>query len=561
MHFYHLTLTLLAQHRDNVPSDLFDTLPSILSCADRDAKSPVPQPPQPPRRRSSRTVSHSHSATAITAKHNNVPPTPLRSPKHSERKSQTSQPDARFGPVTIEDPHDEKVTQCGQGILHFFRDTDGDEWTPDSLSLLQDSQSKKDLGKLLCILAVPSYLSTKDLVSFIRFDPAKAQARILRDNALNKYTVVLKFRHRKDAHDFYQHYNGRQFNALEPEICHVVYLQPSGMLDALVTTTSQPSLDETMSIMRPPGTHEMPTCPVCLERMDEGNTGLRTMLCEHTSQCYCLSKWGDTNCPTCLYSQKPVHEGPSTSGTSRSVPKADQACFACGSKESLWICMICGHIGCGRYQDAHAYDHYMETGHMYALEIESQNVWDYGGDGYVHRLIQNQVDGRVVEFPSSTSTVDNRTVSKQKMEAMANEYTYLLTSQLDTQRTFYEDQVEAAQIQLSTLTAQVNELSGDVDSLRVTQKGLDEEKQDVEKQLGQARRDHGRVKRRLETVNRKREEMERDWREEKELTESLAKNCEAAKKQAALKQLAVDKIMERVSELMTQLESQSEEAS
>lgn len=56
-------------------------------------------------------------------------------------------------------------------------------------------------------------------------------------------------------------------------------------------------------------------------------------------------------------------------------------CFVCGATDSLWICMVCGHIGCGRYQDAHAYDHYMETKHSYALEIETQHVWDYVGDG------------------------------------------------------------------------------------------------------------------------------------------------------------------------------------
>jgi BRCA1-associated protein len=26
--------------------------------------------------------------------------------------------------------------------------------------------------------------------------------------------------------------------------------------------------------------------------------------------------------------------------------------------------------------------------HLYALELETQRVWDYAGDGYVHRLIQ-----------------------------------------------------------------------------------------------------------------------------------------------------------------------------
>jgi BRCA1-associated protein len=67
--------------------------------------------------------------------------------------------------------------------------------------------------------------------------------------------------------------------------------------------------------------------------------------------------------------------------------------------------MVCGHIGCGRYQEAHAYDHYMETCHLFALEIDTQRVWDYEGDGYVHRLLQNTVDGKLVEFPGSSSSL------------------------------------------------------------------------------------------------------------------------------------------------------------
>lgn len=70
--------------------------------------------------------------------------------------------------------------------------------------------------------------------------------------------------------------------------------------------------------------------------------------------------------------------------------------------------MICGHIGCGRYNDAHAYHHYMETNHLYALELETQRVWDYAGDGYVHRLIQNTIDGKLVELPGATSDDNQR---------------------------------------------------------------------------------------------------------------------------------------------------------
>jgi BRCA1-associated protein len=83
-------------------------------------------------------------------------------------------------------------------------------------------------------------------------------------------------------------------------------------------------------------------------------------------------------------------------------------CFVCGATESLWICLICGHIGCGRYNDAHAYHHYMETNHLYALELETQRVWDYAGDGYVHRLIQNTIDGKLVELPGANNDDNQR---------------------------------------------------------------------------------------------------------------------------------------------------------
>lgn len=67
--------------------------------------------------------------------------------------------------------------------------------------------------------------------------------------------------------------------------------------------------------------------------------------------------------------------------------------------QDLWICLICGHVGCGRYKAKHSIDHWKESSHVYALELETQRVWDYVGDGYVHRLIQSKTDGKLVEVP------------------------------------------------------------------------------------------------------------------------------------------------------------------
>ena len=37
---------------------------------------------------------------------------------------------------------------------------------------------------------------------------------------------------------------------------------------------------------------------------------------------------------------------------------------------------------------------------MYAMEIETKKVWDFSKENYVNRLIQNEIDGKLVEFGS-----------------------------------------------------------------------------------------------------------------------------------------------------------------
>lgn len=120
----------------------------------------------------------------------------------------------------------------------------------------------------------------------------------------------------------------------------------------------------------PPGHTELPICPVCLERMDESVDGVLTILCNHAFHASCLEKWGDSTCPVCRCVQSPE-----TAETSE--------CESCGtgapSPDALWICLICGHVGCGRYQGGHAALHYRESGHCYALQLGSHRVWDYKG--------------------------------------------------------------------------------------------------------------------------------------------------------------------------------------
>lgn len=54
---------------------------------------------------------------------------------------------------------------------------------------------------------------------------------------------------------------------------------------------------------------------------------------------------------------------------------------------NLWICLVCGFCGCGGGSSNHSREHYLTTLHAYAINSSSRRVWDYAGEGYVHRLI------------------------------------------------------------------------------------------------------------------------------------------------------------------------------
>jgi BRCA1-associated protein len=185
--------------------------------------------------------------------------------------------------------------------------------------------------------------------------------------------------------------------------------------------------------------------------MDE-TTGLLIILCQHVFHCQCLEKWKGTGCPVCRYTQSSYALGPSSlARASAEGADAQNACSVCGAEQNVWICLICGNVGCGRYDSAHAFAHWEETHHSFAMDVSTQHVWDYAGDGYVHRLIQNKGDGKLMDLPGVGKLPGQQLeafgadmVPREKMEAMGNEYTYLLTSQLEGQRLYFEEQLDRA---------------------------------------------------------------------------------------------------------------------
>lgn len=196
---------------------------------------------------------------------------------------------------------------------------------------------------------------------------------------------------------------------------------------------------------------ELPTCPVCLERMDE-TSGLLTIPCSHVFHCNCLQSWKGSGCPVCRFTNASETEGsPNDPDNPYSQPfgsSVSNLCTVCDCTDDLWICLICGHLGCGRYKGAHAKDHWKETAHSFALELETQHVWDYAGDLWVHRLIRDKGDGKVVELPGRSNLSghphEEDVVPRAKFENIGLEYTQLITSQLESQRAYYEEMLSKA---------------------------------------------------------------------------------------------------------------------
>jgi BRCA1-associated protein len=244
-------------------------------------------------------------------------------------------------------------------------------------------------------------------------------------------------------------------------------------------------------------------CAVCLEdlgleekKLDDGNAllaatdgatsavctpvtashpSLLTTVCNHTFHLDCLQQCTGP-CPVCRYDHSGLNETLSQ-------------CHVCRTTEHNYVCLICGVVSCGIpytaeavppvaaaassttastttapprfYTSSHAGQHYRDTLHAYALDTETQHVYDFCGQGYVHRLVQNKEDGKLVEVndPRQSSAVARgRTpgersltpglsnaqegeVVHRKLEGAAEQYNTLLKSQLEQQRAYYEERM------------------------------------------------------------------------------------------------------------------------
>ena len=157
-------------------------------------------------------------------------------------------------------------------------------------------------------------------------------------------------------------------------------------------------------------------------------------------------------------------------------------CSSCRVTDNLWLCLACGHCGCGRYTLQHAQSHYTDTyamgaPHIYSLEVASGRIWNYSNDAFVHdeqllsdnlcfsdpeesssyltavshehefikpvtpRRPAKSLSGGYSYNNSNTQLIDERSLHDQKIASVISRYEDILESQLADQRIHYQKQL------------------------------------------------------------------------------------------------------------------------
>ncbi|CAI5479023.1 unnamed protein product [Closterium sp. Yama58-4] len=181
-----------------------------------------------------------------------------------------------------------------RGVIHLYRNT---AESPGSLQNLPP-----DRGVELCVLAVPTYMTGADFCQFTgALLGAIESMRIVRAGAMSiadvvttwgvgameRYMVLMRMKSQEAADGFFRQFNNKPFSSMEVRL-----LSPSlSSMEVLVTGSQEEAATP------PAGLTELPSCPVCLERLDRHISGVLTTVCNHSFHSSCISKWTDSSCP------------------------------------------------------------------------------------------------------------------------------------------------------------------------------------------------------------------------------------------------------------------------
>ena len=183
------------------------------------------------------------------------------------------------------------------------------------------------------------------------------------------------------------------------------------------------------------------------------------------------------------------------------------------------------------------------------MDMQTQRVWDYASDGYVHRLVQDAHDGKFVDLSSpahAQPSLDYQNgnggeqqeddyddfVPRSKLQAAGLEYTHLLTSQLDSQRMYFEGVLERAADKASLASQSAEKAQSAAEKSQAQLEELQEKYDTLSgTTLPELQKDNERIGRKAEKFEQMARKLEREWREEKTVSTALMTRIEHLQKQ------------------------------
>jgi len=194
------------------------------------------------------------------------------------------------------------------------------------------------------------------------------------------------------------------------------------------------------------------------------------------------------------------------------------------------------------------------------MEVETQRVWDYANDGYIHRLIQSK--GKMIEIPSVPNS--NPTAiggpggpdteahaSQDKIEAMGLEYSYLLASQLDSQRAYYDRKVLEMQKQLDQTLILLHNQSEKSELQGNGAQEIERKMKDLlQVTIPVLERDRARDKQRSEISTSLARQLKSELSSEKEINKGLHINISRRNEDFARLQLELEDTKEQLRDMM-----------
>jgi BRCA1-associated protein len=288
----------------------------------------------------------------------------------------------------------------------------------------------------LLILAIP--ISLKEQV-IADLPASNLRTAILFSSSAACFAILLQFSSQRAADSFHRTWHLKRFDIRSPAAAYVLFIDKI-WIRQIETPKDMPGSPDSFS-------YEIPHCPLCLERLDSESSALIT------ARIGWLSEQDEAFVKSCLVCH----------GLNEAT---ELKCFSCSNPEqALWICLICGFQGCGRYTNGCARNHFLESNHRFVIEKRSCRVWDYRKERFCHKKVLSSSIS--VELPEKFDTPQLLQIeSEDDLACLENEMNIYLENDRRKLETACEQLIQVTQSEIDRLTQSIEVEKKDIEAIK-----------------------------------------------------------------------------------------------